>query len=233
MRKVIYLIGLFFIMGFAYYLGASKNNNPAEEITHLAPKNPPSDQNDLKSSQIKGVEPIINKVNSSHPSKKISPDASRLITELQDEKVAAKSEAKAVSNNLLAAGHDGPMMVDPKTPLRHKHTFDQEARLESWAAPSEKLLTESVQHSQLGDRYKLESIECKTTLCITKVSIPVDKTNSEMERDFGWYEIVNSMRQSELDQNLSEYETAVYIDESSTPRIIYESTFIKKNNEQN
>jgi hypothetical protein len=125
------------------------------------------------------------------------------------------------------------MMVDPKTPLRYKHTFDQEARLESWAAPSEEFLTESVQHSQFGDRYKLESIECKTTLCITKVSIPADKTNSEMERDFGWYEIVHSMRQSKLDQNLSEYETAVYIDESYPPRIIYESTFIKKNNEQN
>jgi len=149
-----------------------------------------------------------------------------LIEELQDEKVAAEDATEAVGNDM--------MIVDPKSPLRHQYTFDQEARLESWAAPSEQLLSEAVQHSEFGSRYKLESFECKTTLCITKVSISVDKTTSDMELNFGWQTATEEMRQSELNQDLSWVETSMSIDISvDPPQYIYLSTFIKKDSEQN
>lgn len=234
MRKVIYLSGLFFVVGFAYYLGLTKSsNNSVQEKFHSASAKKSSDKDSLEYSQSRSIEPITSKVDSPQLSPKNNSDANKLVTELPHEKISSEIATKAVDKNIRAEGKNGLIIVDNNSRLPYRYTFDEEDRLESWAAPSEQLLSESVQHSEFGSRYKLESLECKTTVCITKVSISADKTNDDIEMNFGWPKFLLSIEQSKVGQSFSDHSSTVYQEESAVgPRIIYESAFIKKNDMQ-
>jgi len=228
MDKKIYVVGLFVVAGLAYYIGSGNSETTDNNLA----EGPALDNSIIKNKNMlaTGIAGNANNPNSAKSSASSS-SASVAANESKQFDSTGPAENQGIERDTAKNGHAGPLMVDPNSPLSYKYTFDQEERSESWAAPSERSLTESVQHHQFGNRYKVESIECKTTLCITKVSIPASETNSQLEAEFGWYGIVHSMRQSELGKSLAEYETAVYLDKSDPPMMIYESTFIKQNKE--
>lgn len=142
---------------------------------------------------------------------------------LQDQ---ASNQGNAVAG--AASSERKLMVVDLNARLQHQYAFDQEARDEAWATPTEQSIKDTLLNNQYAARYKIEELGCKTTVCVIKASVEMNKTNPDMERDFGWSNIMKSLRNTPLGQNIQDAEIAVSSDPKNPNLIIYETSFLKQ-----
>lgn len=120
------------------------------------------------------------------------------------------------------------LLIDPDTKLRARHAFEEEETDSAWAPQTEDTISSSLKTNDYANRYNIEELRCKTTMCIVKVSIDSSKTTPDFEDNFGWQYVTYNLPKSELGNNLTPEETAVYSDPDKPNILYYETTFSRK-----